>query len=200
MTDMNGQIIAPPIPAGVEQDHHFTVQVRQVGTEDWVDIPTYAAWVDMHDVRQTAVGIFDFAGPVEVRLKPNVFYIHSAIVRPLSLGITADCDGHEVRFTLYRPADMMIEINKERFRCLHLFAGECHPIDACTWPAPHHRRGQSAAAADGHAQGTYAVLRAGSACGGRVYLRSSIRYPAVPCARCGGDRRVQPAGCGECGH
>lgn len=127
MTDMNGQIIAPPIPAGVEQDHHFTVQVRQVGTEAWKDVQTYAAWVDMHDVRQTAVGIFDFTGPVEVRLKPNVFYIHSAIVRPLSLGITAECDGHEVRFTLDKPADMMIEINKERFRCLHLFAGAIQP-------------------------------------------------------------------------
>ncbi|MBQ3157598.1 MAG: right-handed parallel beta-helix repeat-containing protein [Clostridia bacterium] len=125
--NMNGQIIAPPVPAGVEQDHHFSVQVRPVGTEAWTDVQTYAAWVDMHDVRQTAVGIFDFTGPVEVRLRPNVFYIHSAIVRPLLLGITADCDGHEVRFTLDRPADMMIEINKERFRCLHLFAGAIQP-------------------------------------------------------------------------
>lgn len=121
--NMRNRIIAMPVPAGVEQDHHFSVQVRPVGTETWMDIQTYAAWVDMHDVRQTAVGIFDFAGSVEVRLRPNVFYIHSAIVRPVSLGITADCDGHEVRFTLDRPADMMIEINKERFRCLHLFAG-----------------------------------------------------------------------------
>ena len=90
MMEMKGQIIAPPVPAGVEQDHHFTVQVRPVGTEDWMDVQTYAAWVDMHDVRQTAVGIFDFTGAVEVRLHPNVFYNHSAIVRPQSLGITAD--------------------------------------------------------------------------------------------------------------
>lgn len=117
------RLIAPPVPAGVEQDHHFAVQVRPVGTDTWVDVPTYAAWVDMHDVRQTAVSIFDFIGPVEVRLRPHVFWIHSAIVRPLSLGIEAACDGHEVIFTLEKPANMMIEINKERFRCLHLFAG-----------------------------------------------------------------------------
>lgn len=120
---MRSQVIALPVPKGVEQDHHFTVQVRPVGGDAWTDVQTYAAWVDMHDVRQTAVGIFDFAGRVEVRLRPNVFYIHSAVVRPLSLGIKAECDGHEVRFTLDKPADMMIEINKERFRCLHLFAG-----------------------------------------------------------------------------
>ena len=64
------RLIAPPVPAGVEQDHHFAVQVRPVGTDTWVDVPTYAAWVDMHDVRQTAVSIFDFIGPVEVRLRP----------------------------------------------------------------------------------------------------------------------------------
>lgn len=122
MMNINEKIIAPPVPQGVEQDHHFSVQVRPVGASEWTEVQTYAAWVDMHDVRQTAVGIFDFSGTVEVRLRPNVFYIHSAIVRPCSLGITADCDGHEVVFTLKKPANLMIEINKERFRCLHLFA------------------------------------------------------------------------------
>lgn len=118
-----GQIIAPPIPMGVDQDHRFAVQVRLAGADEWTDVPTYAAWVDMHDVRQTAVGIFDFTGTVEVRLRPNVFWIHSAVIRPQSLGIMPVCDGHEVCFKLEKPADIMIEINKERFHCLHLFAG-----------------------------------------------------------------------------
>ena len=206
--NMNGQIIAPPVPAGVAQDHHFTVQARPVGAEEWTDIQTYAAWVDMHDVRQTAVGIFDFAGPVEVRLRPNVFYIHSAIVRPVALGITADCDGHEVRFTLDKPADMMIEINKERFRCLHLFAGAIHtePTEDVIrlLPAPGRPRttevdsllprlaampkGRTLYFGPGlHVVGEYLLP-----------VPSDTRLYLAPWR--GGDRRVHPAGCGKRGH
>lgn len=70
---MMNQIIAPSIPVGVEQDHRFVVQVRPIGSTEWTPVPTYAAWVDMHEVRQTAVGIFDFDSPVEVCVQPDGF-------------------------------------------------------------------------------------------------------------------------------
>lgn len=120
---MSSPIIAPPIPAGVKQDQTFSVQVRPAQGGQWITVPAYAARVDMHDVRQAAVGIFDFTGRVEVIVRPQVSWIHSAVIRPLSLGIEGECDGHALRFTLDRPADMMIEINGERFHCLHLLAG-----------------------------------------------------------------------------
>lgn len=127
---MNNQVIAPAVPASVQQDERYSVQVRMAGETEWQIVGIYAAWVDMHDVRQCAVGIFEFTGAVEVCVRTKVSWIHSAVVRPLSLGIVPECDGHELRFTLDKPADMMIEINGERFHCLHLFAGA--PLDIPT--------------------------------------------------------------------
>ena len=132
---MSGTIIAPAIPAGVRQDERFTVHVRVLPEGDWQRVETYAARVDMHDVRQAAVGIFDFAGQIEVHVRPAISWIHSVVIRPLSLGLTPVCDGHEIRFTLDKPADMMLEINGERYHCLHLFAGEIQPepVDNTLW-------------------------------------------------------------------
>ena len=84
---MSSPIIAPPIPAGVKQDQTFSVQVRPAQGGEWIPVSAYAARVDMHDVRQAAVGIFDFTGRVEVIVRPQVSWIHSAVIRPLSLGI-----------------------------------------------------------------------------------------------------------------
>lgn len=129
---MENKLMISPVPQGVEQDERMKVWVRQPGGE-WQALSLYAAWIDMHDVRQCAVGIFDFTGTVEVRIRPPVSWIHSAVVRPLSLGIVPECDGRELHFTLNRPADMMIEVNGERFHCLHLFAGTpmAVPTEAC---------------------------------------------------------------------
>ncbi len=128
---MTNQLLIPSIPQGVETSNiALTVHVRQP-QGDWQPLPLYTAYIDMHDVRPCAVGLFDFTGNVEVRIRPAVMWIHSAIVRPLSLGIEPACDGHEVVFTLDKPANMMIEINGERFKCLHLFAGaiEAEPTE-----------------------------------------------------------------------
>ena len=141
---MSCQIIAPSVPDGVRQDKRFIVYIRAVPDGEWRQVETYAARVDMHDVRQAAVGIFDFAGRVEVRVRPAVSWIHSVFIRPLSLGLNPVSDGHEIRFTLSEPADMMLEINGERYHCLHLFAGEIQsaPMNTVLWldagqPGPH---------------------------------------------------------------
>ena len=119
---MDDQLLVMPIPHGVKQDTHLTLQVRRPGDEAWTDVPMYAARVDMHNVRQAAVAMFDFSDTVEVRIRPRVSWVYSAVVRPISKGIIPECDGHEVHFTLDKPADLMVEINGERFHCLHLFA------------------------------------------------------------------------------
>ncbi len=123
-------LISPHVPQGVPCDGRFTVEVRQKPDGEFQPVATYAAYIDMHDVRQCAVGIFDFTGAVEVRIRPHLSWVHSAVVRPLCLGIVPECDGHAITFTLEHPADMMIEVNGERFHCLHLFAGS--PLGAPT--------------------------------------------------------------------
>lgn len=120
---MENKVLVMPIPGAVKTDHQFVVRVRCMGDEGWTEVPLYAVQVDMHDVRQAACAIFDFEGSVEVSICPKVPWVYSAVVRPLSKGICAETDGREVRFTLHEAADLMIEINGERFHCLHLFAG-----------------------------------------------------------------------------
>lgn len=120
---MENKLQVMPVPGAVRRDNRFTLRVRCAGQEDWTDVPLYAVKVDMHNVRQAAAAIFDFSCPVEVCIRPHLPWVYSAVVRPLSKGIIPDCDGREIRFTLDKPADLMIEVNDERFHCLHLFAG-----------------------------------------------------------------------------
>lgn len=120
---MGNKLSIMPVPGAVQTDARFEVKVRCADSDAWTEVPLYAVQVDMHDVRQAACAIFDFEGEVEVCIRPKVQWVYSAVVRPLSKGITAVTDGREVYFTLDEPADLMIEINGERFHCLHLFAG-----------------------------------------------------------------------------
>lgn len=124
---MENELLVTRVPGAVKMDDHFEIQVRCPGDAAWTEVPLYAVQVDMHDVRQAACAIFDFEGAVEVCIRPKVPWVYSAVVRPLSKGISAVTDGHKVRFTLREPADLMIEINGERFHCLHLFAGRIQP-------------------------------------------------------------------------
>lgn len=119
---MENKLLVMPIPNSVKQDTHVKLQVRSLGDEEWTDVPLFAVRVDMHQVRQAAAAMFDFSGSVEVRIQSREPWVYKAVVRPVSKGIVPVCEGREVRFTLHEPVDLMIEINGERFRCLHLFA------------------------------------------------------------------------------
>lgn len=120
---MENKLQVMPVPGAVRRDNRFSLCVRPVDRKEWIDVPLYAVKVDMHDVRQAAAAIFDFTGTVEVCIRPHLPWVYSAVVRPLSKGIVPECDGKEIRFTLDKPAALMIEVNGERFHCLHLFAG-----------------------------------------------------------------------------
>lgn len=141
---MANRILVMPIPEGVKTDDHFAVQVRPLHADAWTDVPLYAVRVDMHDVRQAAAAIFDFTGSVEVRITPKVSWIHSAVARPVAKGVQLKNTGRELSFTLDQPADLMIEVNGERFHCLHILAGtmEEAPADNVVYldasrPGPH---------------------------------------------------------------
>lgn len=113
-----------PVPRGAVLQEDYCLRVRSVGTEDWQELKAYRVKVDMHDVRQASMAYFDFTGRVEVEITfPKFYTVYRADIRPLSLGIRAQTEAKRVRFVLERPANLSVEINKDRFHNLHLFAG-----------------------------------------------------------------------------
>ncbi|NLK75546.1 MAG: hypothetical protein GX288_09700 [Clostridiales bacterium] len=118
------QLINYPVPSGADLNHYFEVKVRPVGSEEWSHIPCYTVKVDMHDVRKASVAYFDFIGSVEVEVKTGVMEIFQVDIRPLSRKIQAKIEKKTFRFRLDQPENLSIEINKDRFRNLHLFAGK----------------------------------------------------------------------------
>jgi hypothetical protein len=97
--------------------------VRAVGEESWKVVPTYQVKIDMHEVRMASMAYFDFEGKVEVEVVSQV-YIYRVDIRPLSKQIVPKFTTKVVNFFLERPENLSIEINKNRFHNLHLFAGE----------------------------------------------------------------------------
>lgn len=73
------------------------------------------------------VSYFDFQGKVEVRIQAED--VNSAVIRPLSLGVTPKIADGQIYFTLNQPAMLTIEINGDPLRAFHLFANEIeeHP-------------------------------------------------------------------------
>lgn len=113
-----------PVPRGAVLQEDYCLRVRSVGTDDWQELKAYRVKVDMHDVRQASMAYFDFTGRVEVEITfPKFYTVYRADIRPLSLGIRAQTEAKRVRFVLERPANLSVEINKDRFHNLHLFAG-----------------------------------------------------------------------------
>lgn len=120
-----GNVITYPAPDAARLQHDFVVKVRGRGQTDWQEAACYQVKVDMHEVRCASMAYFDFAGEIEVEITcPSLFYIYQVDVRPLSTGIRAQYDSKTIRLKLDHPVKLSIEVNKERFHNLHLFAGE----------------------------------------------------------------------------
>ncbi len=124
MTNSENQIKVYQAPEGAVLTKDYFVRIRPLGEETWTPVPTYQVKVDMHDVRRASMAYFDFQGSVEVEVeKPGFYEIYRVDLRPLSLGITVTCEKKKVRFILHEAANLSVEINKDRFHNLHLFAG-----------------------------------------------------------------------------
>lgn len=120
-----GKILNYPVPKGAVLQHDFLVKIRAGGREEWQEVACYQVKVDMHEVRSSSMAYFDMSGEVEVEITcPSLFYIYQVEVRPLSAGVTAEYDSKVIRLKLDHPQKLSIEVNKERFHNLHLFAGE----------------------------------------------------------------------------
>lgn len=113
-----------PVPAGAVLQEDYCLRVRPVGAEQWQELKAYRVKVDMHDVRLASMACFDFEGNVEVEITvPRFYTFYQVDIRPLSLGIQPVIEPKRVTFILDRPVNLSVELNKDRFHNLHLFAG-----------------------------------------------------------------------------
>jgi len=116
-----GRLAVALIPQGVPVLEDFKVRLRTEGQE-WEDLGTYLAKVDMHDVREASVASFGFEGRVECEVESLRETVHTVEIRPRSAGVEYDREGNRIRFFLDRPVKLSVEINGDRFHNLHLFA------------------------------------------------------------------------------
>lgn len=113
-----------PVPTGAVLQEDYTLNVRPAGGQDWQELKTYRVKVDMHDVRTASMAYFDFAGKVEVEITfPQFCEVYRVDIRPLALRIVPVIEPNRVTFSLDRPVNISVEINRDRFHNLHLFAG-----------------------------------------------------------------------------
>jgi len=111
-----------PAPDGVPMRGDYRVKVRIEGQE-WRELDTYMARIDMHHVREVSVAYFDFSGRVECEVESLTKEIITAQVRPAAAGIIPEQKGNILRFFLTKPEKLSVEINGDRFCNLLLFAG-----------------------------------------------------------------------------
>ncbi|MDE7327996.1 MAG: right-handed parallel beta-helix repeat-containing protein [Lachnospiraceae bacterium] len=117
-----------PAPKGVPMLRDYRVRVRIKGQE-WKELDTYMAKIDMHHVREVSVAYFDFSGRVECEVESLKEEIITAQVRPVAAGVVLEQEGNIIRFFLTKPTKLSVEINGNRFNNLHLFAGAVQETD-----------------------------------------------------------------------
>lgn len=114
-----------PIPDGIATKNDFTIYVRLDGTEQWNEIACYEVKVDMHDVRKASMAYFDFEGKVNVKIHFNNYMeIYQVDIRPKSRNIIPQFTEKDIYLDLTQPENLSIEINRDRFHNIHLFAGK----------------------------------------------------------------------------
>jgi len=118
-----------PVPKGAALQEDYILRVRPVGADGWQELKAYRVKVDMHDVRMASMAYFDFEGKVEVEITfPRFYTVYRVDIRPLALGIQPVIESKRVTFILEHPANLSVEINKDRFHNLHLFAGAIEEV------------------------------------------------------------------------
>ena len=116
------QLLVYPAPVGVPLLGDYRVRVRIEGQE-WKEVDTYLAKIDMHNVREVSVAYFDFEGKVECEVTSLREDVDSVLIRPVSAGVEFTKEENTIRFFLVHPEKLSVEINGNRFRNLHLFVG-----------------------------------------------------------------------------
>lgn len=122
-------------PSGIPLNPDFLVQVRSDGdtSNSWHEVPAYAVNVakaktsgNDFELHTVAVSSFDFKGPVEIRVTYTAHSVHKFVVRPQSSGIESQVHDDTLIFKLSGPRDLMVEIDGDRWKALHLLTNAIH--------------------------------------------------------------------------
>lgn len=111
------------VPQGAMKNQDFRVRLRTRGGT-WQEAECYKVRIEMHHVSEASLVYFDFSGGVECEVTSLREHIHSAEIRPASKRIRFRQKEDTISFFLTEPAKLSIEINGDRFRNLHLMAGD----------------------------------------------------------------------------
>lgn len=122
------RLMVYPAPKGVPMMRAYRVKVRTKG-QDWQEVDTYLAKVDMHNVREVSMAYFDFEGRVECEVTSLLEEVRTVQIRPVSAGVEYKLEGNKIHFFLEKPAKLSVEVNGNRFANLHLFAGVADGVD-----------------------------------------------------------------------
>ncbi|KAF4839803.1 Polygalacturonase [Colletotrichum siamense] len=126
-------------PSGVPINDEFVVEVRPTSPDitekqQWTAVPAYAievanANITRNDFNRHTVALasFDISGPVDIKVTYTACLVEEAIIRPVSLGIDTQVHEGVITFTLNESRDVMLEINNNKWKALHLLTNE---IDA----------------------------------------------------------------------
>lgn len=118
-----------PAVEGIPLSNDFAVKARPADTDGaWIDIVAYST--DVADVNTTcntfnkypiAIASFAATGAVEIQAEFMAGEVDVAVIRPESLGVqTSVKDGKTITFRLEKQVDVMLEINGDKWKALHV--------------------------------------------------------------------------------
>ncbi|KAJ5753668.1 uncharacterized protein N7511_007821 [Penicillium nucicola] len=129
------RVYDPPPGLSINSDFVIQVQLKNKRTEErWYQVAAYA--IDMANAstvcndfnrHSVAVASFDLSRPVTVRVTYTGGSVKSAAVRPASRGIDAHLQQNEITFTLDHAQDVMLELNGDKWKALHLLTNTINP-------------------------------------------------------------------------
>ncbi|CAG8250206.1 unnamed protein product [Penicillium salamii] len=124
-------------PPGLLINHDFTIQVQPKSEDiqnEWTQVTAYAIEVanastvsNNFNHHSVALGSFDLSSPVRVRVTYTAGPVKSAVIRPQSRGIDAQLLENEITFTLDHAQDVMLELDGNKWKALHLLTNTIVP-------------------------------------------------------------------------
>ena len=122
------RVVTYPAPAGAPLKHDYAVYVRPRGSEQWTQVDTYMARVNVsvgggrHRVSQISYCVFDFTGDVYVRVVSRARTFRTARIRPDYRGVMAQVQNDStLQFLLFQPENLSVELDGDITSNLLLF-------------------------------------------------------------------------------
>ena len=120
-------LVVFPAPAGIESSQDYQLEVDGCEVFCYQDFrlnTDFPRSLFGMKVSPQAYAIFDFTGPVTVRITINsedLGDLNALQIRPLSLAIKPKINGNTLEFTLDHPCDLTLDPLSTGLRVLHLF-------------------------------------------------------------------------------